>query len=131
LNAENWADWTAGFAVEEGYLWMPRFELEYETSLNDVLKALGMEVAFSESQADFAGINPDVQLFISNVKHKTYVKVNEEGTEAAAVTSVEVGVTSVPEGFYLRFDRPFLFVIQDTHSKALLFVGKIVDPPSE
>ena len=131
LTAENWAAWMAGFAVEEGYLWMPRFELEYETSLNDVLKALGMAAAFSESEADFAGINPGAQLFISNVKHKTYVKVNEEGTEAAAVTSVEVGVTSAPEGFYLRFDRPFLFVIQDAHSKALLFVGKIVAPPSE
>jgi serine protease inhibitor len=127
----NWSAWAAGFAVEEGYLWMPRFELEYETSLNDVLKALGMELAFSESMADFSGINPDHQLFISNVKHKTYVKVNEEGTEAAAVTSVEVGVTSAPEGFYLRVDRPFLFLIHDAHSQALLFVGKIVDPPSE
>jgi serine protease inhibitor len=132
LGGENWSAWMGGFAVEEGYLWMPRFELEYETSLNDVLKALGMELAFSESQADFSGINPNHQLFISNVKHKTYVKVNEEGTEAAAVTSVEVGgVTSAPQGFYLRVDRPFLFAIHDAHSQALLFVGKITDPPSE
>jgi serine protease inhibitor len=89
-----------------------------------------MEVAFTGG-ADFTGINPGGGLFISNVKHKTYVKVNEEGTEAAAVTSVEIGYESEPLLFNLRVDRPFLFVIHDAHSSALLFVGKIVDPPSE
>jgi serpin B len=130
LSDEDWANWLGAFAEQEGDIYLPRFELEYETSLNEVLMALGMEVAFTGA-ADFTGIHPAGGLFISNVKHKTYVKVNEEGTEAAAVTSVEIGYTSAPEGFVLRVDRPFLFVIHDAHSKALLFVGKIVDPPSE
>jgi serine protease inhibitor len=130
LSGENWSAWLAAFYPQEGDLYLPRFELEYETSLNDVLAALGMEVAFTGG-ADFTGINPGGGLFISNVKHKTYVKVNEEGTEAAAVTSVEIGYESEPLLFNLRVDRPFLFVIHDAHSSALLFVGKIVDPPSE
>jgi serpin B len=127
---ENWSTWMAAFFEAEGDIYLPRFELKYETGLNDVLDALGMEVAFSGA-ADFTGINPGGGLFISNVRHKTYVKVYEEGTEAAAVTSVEIGSTSEPQGFVLRIDRPFLFAIHDAHSKALLFMGKIVDPPSE
>jgi serpin B len=130
LSGENWSAWLAAFYPQEGYLYLPRFELEYETSLNDVLAALGMEMAFTGS-ADFTGINPGGGLFISNVKHKTYVKVNEEGTEAAAVTSVEIGYESEPQTFHLQVDRPFLFVIHDAHSSALLFMGKIVNPPSE
>jgi serpin B len=130
LTAGNWATWKAGFTEQEGDLSMPRFELEYETVLNDVLKALGMEIAFEEGAADFSGIHPTAELFISRVKHKSYVRVDEEGTEAAAVTSVEIGATSVPQTFVMTVDRPFLFVISDAHSGTLLFVGKIVDPPS-
>ncbi len=129
LTDENWAAWMEGFAVEEVELSMPRFELEYQQVLNDVLKALGMEVAFSGA-ADFTGISPAGDLFISRVKHKTYVKVNEEGTEAAAVTSVEMGNRAATP-ITMRVDRPFLFVIHDKHSKAMLFMGKILDPPSE
>jgi serpin B len=88
-----------------------------------------MGAAFSMA-ADFTGINPAGGLFITKVKHKTYVKVNEEGTEAAAVTSVEIG-KSASTPITVRIDRPFLFVIHDKHSKAMLFMGKIVDPPSE
>ncbi len=130
LGTVNWASWLAGFTEQEAEVFLPRFELEYESSLNDVLAALGMDEAFS-GDADFTGINPEGGLFISEVKHKTYVKVNEEGTEAAAVTSVEVGRLSMPQVFTLRVDRPFLFIIHDAHSKALLFMGKIVDPPSD
>ncbi|MFC1611918.1 serpin family protein [Myxococcota bacterium] len=130
LNQETFDAWTASLSIDQGQLSLPRFELEYEAGLNDVLAALGMGQAFSPS-ADFSGINGGGGLFISNVKHKTYVKVNEEGTEAAAVTSVEVGITSAgPEGFVMRVNRPFVFVIHDHHSGALLFMGKIVDPPS-
>jgi serpin B len=129
LTGANWAAWMQGFEVEEVDLSLPRFELEYEQVLNDVLIALGMGVAFSMA-ADFTGINPAGGLFISAVKHKTYVKVNEEGTEAAAVTSVEIS-KGVSTPITMRIDRPFLFVIHDKHSKAMLFMGKIVDPPSE
>ncbi|MFQ5754140.1 MAG: serpin family protein, partial [bacterium] len=70
-------------------------------------------------------------LYISKVKHKTFVEVNEEGTEAAAVTSVEVGATSVgPTGIAMRVDHPFVFVLRENHSQTILFIGKIVEPNS-
>jgi serine protease inhibitor len=130
LNAASFADALEQFQERENYqFYMPRYELKYEKTLNDVLIALGMGEAFDEVKADLTGINPAGGLFISFVKHKSYVKVNEEGTEAAAVTSVGVGTSSMPEE--MRVDRPFLFIIHDSHSHALIFMGKIVDPPSE
>jgi serine protease inhibitor len=128
FTSANWAAWMDGFEVEEVELSMPRFELEYELVLNDVLIALGMGAAFSAA-ADFTGINLAGGLFITMVKHKTYVKVNEEGTEAAAVTSVTIEDSAV--GTFMNVDRPFLFVIHDKNSKAMMFMGKIVNPPSE
>ncbi|RLB52554.1 MAG: serpin family protein, partial [Deltaproteobacteria bacterium] len=110
-------------------VYLPRFELKWETVLNDVLSALGMAEAFDPNRADFSGIVAAGGLFISRVRHKTYVRVDEEGTEAAAVTSVEVGATSAQPDIF-RVDRPFVFVIHDNHSGALLFAGKIVSPPS-
>ena len=86
-----------------------------------------MGVAFS-GQADFTRINKQGNLFISKVKHKSFVEVNEEGTEAAAVTSVEISLTSVGSGFIMRVDRPFIFAIRENHSGTILFIGKIVDP---
>jgi len=129
LTDQNWSAWMAGFEVQEIDLALPRFELEYDKVLNDVLKALGMQDAFDPMVADFSGIKPDHDMWISEVKHKTYVKVNEEGTEAAAVTSVTVVDSAA--GPFMTVDRPFLFVIHDKNSKAMMFMGKIVDPPSE
>ncbi len=85
-----------------------------------------MEVAFGGG-ANFSKIRPENDLFISKVKHKTFVDVNEEGTEAAAVTSVEIGVTSVGPGPFL-VDRPFVFVIRERFSGSIIFAGKILDP---
>lgn len=116
--------------VELDFLRMPKFTLEYEIKLNDVLTALGMGIAFDQALADFSRMYSGEliigNLFISSVKHKSFIEVNEEGTEAAAVTSVEVGLTSV--GQYMAVDRPFLFAIRDRHSGTILFIGKIVDP---
>jgi len=126
LDDENWSSWMGSFSEEETDLYLPRFELEYENSLVEELIAMGMQDAFDPGGADFSGIKPDHQMSISEVKHKTYVKVNEEGTEAAAVTAVVVTDSAPPS---LRFDRPFLLVIHDSHSQAMIFMGKIVDPP--
>ena len=129
LNNENWDQWTENFSEDEGRLWLPRFTLAFEMTLNDVLKALGMEIAFDPPRADFTGMNREGGLFISNVKHKSFVDVNEEGTEAAAVTSVEIGRGSEPpSGFWMRVDRPFLFMIREHESQTILFMGKIVEP---
>jgi len=97
--------------------------------MKDPLSALGMSIAFSPGLADFANLSDARDdLYISSVLQKTFVNVNEEGTEAAAATSVTVGVTSAPPS--VRVDRPFLFAIRERLSGTILFVGAIVDPPS-
>jgi serpin B len=104
---------------------MPKFTFSYEVSLKDVLSAMGMEVAFTDG-ADFTGILPGGGLLITGVKHKTFIEVNEEGTEAAAVTSVEVGVTSI--GNFISFNKPFLFAIAEKSTGTILFVGRMMKP---
>jgi serpin B len=86
-----------------------------------------MGIAFGGG-ADFSGIVEDRDLYISSVRHKTYVKVDEAGTEAAAVTVVEMRETSVPDSFDMCVDRPFLFAIREHHSGTVLFIGKMADP---
>ena len=122
LNAENWEGWISQFGNRRHDMMLPRFKLKYEVSLNDTLKALGMEIAFGGG-ADFSGIGPS--LFISDVRHKTFVEVNEEGTEAAAVTGVTM-LESVPPAF--RVDRPFFFAIYDAETETILFMGTVTEP---
>lgn len=125
---ENWEQWLKSYQEsKEVRLYLPRFTFAYEESLKKVLASMGMDVAFSD-QADFTGILPGGGLLISDVKHKTFVEVNEEGTEAAAVTSVEIEFTSI--GNYISFNRPFLFVIAERSTGAILFIGKLVNPES-
>lgn len=132
LTADNWSNWQAQFGSTPGEVRIPRFKLEYSVSLNDILKSLGMSAAFDSSRADFSGlIAPPDRAYISNVKHKTFVEVTEKGTEAAAVTSVEVGLESCrmpQEPFAITVDRPFACVIQDNNTGTVLFLGSIVDP---
>lgn len=122
LNEKNWEGWIAQLQNRRHEIMLPRFKLEYEVRLNDALEALGMGIAFGGG-ADFSGMGPS--LFISEVRHKTFVEVNEEGTEAAAVTAV-VGVKSLPPAF--RVDRPFFFAIYDTETETILFMGTVTEP---
>ncbi|MBE0644677.1 MAG: serpin family protein [Bacteroidetes bacterium] len=126
LLSEQWAAWQSKLQDTEMDLQLPRFTLEYEVGLNEMLKSMGMERAFDPDLADFSGINRDRKLYITNVKHKTYVMVNEEGTEAAAATSVEMGTTSMPP--VMRVDHPFVFVIHERNSGAILFIGQVTNP---
>ncbi|MEE9430217.1 MAG: serpin family protein, partial [Melioribacteraceae bacterium] len=128
LSKENWNSWLDNFVETEGTIQLPKFKLEYKYTLNDVLKALGMEIAFDSGNADFTNLYKNGGVFISEVKHKSFVDVNEEGTEAAAVTAVEFGRTSTGSGFNMRIDRPFVFVIRESNSGSLLFMGKIIKP---
>ena len=90
---------------------------------------MGMEIAFDPGgSADFSKINPDVYLYISSVKHKTFIELNEEGTEAAAVTSVTIGTTSIGPTNEFRADRPFIFIIKEKFTGAIMFMGKIANP---
>lgn len=112
-------------------LFLPQFETSYEDSLVDELKAMGMGVAFDSGAADFSLMNPDRarDLFISDVKHKTFCKINENGTEAAAATVVEISKTSVPSGdLKLEFNQPFLYGIVDTLTGVPVFIGVMEDP---
>ena len=103
---------------------LPKFKAEYETSLNATLQRLGMRDAFTSS-ADFSGMSKE-PLMISEIKQKTFIEVNEEGSEAAAVTSVAVMRTSLaPEPLEFRVDRPFVFLIRERTSGTVLFMGLV------
>lgn len=127
FDQENLNYWLSCFSSDSGDIYIPKFTLEYELKLNDVLKALGMGIAFT-SAADFSKMYENVTVWIDEVKHKTFVEVNEEGTEAAAATVVEVTYGPGPPGFWMRVDRPFIFVIRENKSQTILFMGKIVEP---
>lgn len=114
--------------TRKGEIFLPRFHIEYEKTLNDVLGSLGMKDAFAPNIADFSGIDGKRDLYISDVKHKSYVEVNEEGTEAAAVTSIGIRVTAMtPDQLVFRVDRPFVFAIRERASNTILFIGRITD----
>lgn len=112
------------FSKQRGTLHLVKFKLEYKKKLNDALSNMGMAVAFTE-QADFTRINRNGHLFISEVLHKSFVQVDEEGTEAAAATSVGIALTSAGDsnGFVMVVNRPFLFFIREQSSGAVLFLG--------
>ncbi|MFC1466175.1 MAG: serpin family protein [Candidatus Brachytrichaceae bacterium NZ_4S206] len=132
LTGENWETWSAQFAPKQGQLLLPRFKAQYDITLNDVLQEMGMGVAFDPQRADFSGMRPiPPAVVISSVRHLAYVDVNEAGTEAAAATSVQMGVTSaqpIEDTFTMHVDRPFFFVIEDSNTGSLIFIGAIVEP---
>jgi serpin B len=130
LRPDRWNHWISSMTTAEGRVYLPRFTTRYEAALKDVLSDLGMGLAFSDD-ADFSGIRSAGGLKISEVRHKTFVQVDEEGTEAAAATSVEVGTTSVQDPFIFRADRPFIFAIRERHSGTILFIGRIMNPTDE
>ena len=132
LSAEQWESWMNGFSQRRGTLELPRFKMAYETSLVEPLKAMGMGIAFDQELADFsrmADVPPNI--FLSEVKHKSFVEVNEKGTEAAAVTVVEAsasGAAPPSEPFHMKVDRPFFFAIVENQQGAVLFMGSVYEP---
>lgn len=107
---------------------MPKFEYEWSESLKPPLIGSGMTDAFDYMKADFSGINGEKDLYIFDVFHKAFVSVDEKGTEAAAATAIVVGTTSVPEPAEMTIDRPFLFVIHNDDTGAILFFGMVLVP---
>ena len=129
LAVENWQQWMNQFRMRNGSIQLPRFKFDYDIQLNNALKVLGMESAFSDG-ADFSNMT-SASVAINEVKHKTFVEVNEEGTEAAAVTSVGVALTSaqMPEGpFQMVVNRPFFCAIRDNQTGTVLFMGSLREP---
>ncbi|MDP5273960.1 serpin family protein [Chengkuizengella axinellae] len=130
----NTNEWDIPFKELEGNIYLPSFQMKFDISLNDVLKDLGMEVAFDQNSADFSNMSEtssNQNLYISKVQHQSFIDVNENGTEAAAVTSVTVVFTSAIESshlFEMKVNRPFFFVIQEQETDKKLFLGSVVDP---
>jgi len=133
LTSPHWNQWMTQFTRQAGSLQLPRFSADYATSLKDTLTALGMGVAFTNA-ADLSGMLPPGvtstvgKPVISDVIHKTAIRVNEEGTTAAAATGVIVTPTAVLPSFSMTVDHPFFLVIRDDPTGAILFMGSIVAP---
>jgi serine protease inhibitor len=127
LGSGAWEDWIDSLGLTEGVLQLPKFKLEWGKSIAGSLKAMGLETAFQDG-ADFTGIRHTGGLRISDVIHKTCVSVDEQGTEAAAVTRVDVVDTAAPLINLIRFDRPFVFAIRERNSGAILFMGRLMAP---
>ena len=134
LTNENWNRWLSEFyEAEKVQIHLPKFRFEYKNLLNDELINLDMGIAFDPGYADFSKINPAWQLFISRVIHKSFIEVNEEGTEAAAVTLVEIcGSTSeVETGIHFYVNQPFIFAIKEKYTNTIIFIGKVMEPEYE
>ena len=133
LDGKAWQDrFLRQMQSRRGNLVLPRFKLEYGAELKPPLQAMGMKLPFSPA-ADFSGMSATPQ-YLSAVKHKSFVEVNEEGTEAAAATVAVMRPTSVQPAtppFEMVADRPFLFVIADNLTKAILFTGVVFEPASQ
>jgi len=129
LTPEQWNEWTAGLQGTQAEIFLPKFKLTNDLNMIPSLAGLGMGIAFDPARADFTRIHAPSELYITEVKHKTYVDVNEEGTVAAAVTSVGVGLTSAPPS--IAIDRPFIFALRENLSGTILFMGVIRHPTIE
>jgi serpin B len=132
FTAENFEQWTGRMKTRQtrrGTLELPRFKLQNEYNLKPILAAMGMPLAFTP-QADFSGISSE-RLYISWVKQKTYVDVNEEGTTAAAVTGIGARASMIvrePPPFRMVVDHPFLVALRERKTGLILFLGAISDP---
>jgi serine protease inhibitor len=126
FSIHDWTNLLANMKTGTAIVDLPKFKIEYTLLMKEVLKAMGMDIAFC-GRADFSRIVKGGGIFINSVIHKTFVQVDEQGTEAAAVTVIEFGENG-PGNFHIRVDQPFIFIIHEKQSGAILFMGKIKQP---
>ncbi len=127
------ASWRRDIAMQDVEFFLPKFVMTSQFGLANTLEQMGMKDAFAD-RADFSGIEAGKTLRISDVVHKAFVEVNEEGTEAAGATGVVMGVTSVQEPLpvpVVRADHPFFFLIQEKATGSILFMGRVADPTAQ
>jgi serpin B len=124
---KNWQELSDKLTEQKVIIGLPKFTMEYKRKLNDVLISMGMPSAFSNA-ADLSKISPPAgKVKVGFVKQDTFLAVDEIGTEAAAVTTIGIDVTSVPNYPTIICDRPFLFTISERTSNTIMFIGKIVN----
>lgn len=129
FTVDSWKQWNSSFIKQIGTILLPKFQLEFEVLLNDILKHLEMTTAFDNNANFTKMVQENNPLFISEVKQKTFIDVNEEGTEAAAVTSISLDTASAPAAsFFMEVNRPFFIVITDDTTGTILFLGSISNP---
>ncbi|CAO2636446.1 Serpin B10, partial [Lemmus lemmus] len=130
ITYEKLHEWTSADMLDtfEVQLYLPKFKLEESYDLKSALSSMGMTDAFSQSKADFSNMSPDRNLFLSNVFHKTFVEINEEGTEAAAGTGSEVSLRIKKPSIEFNADHPFLFFIRHNKTNSILFYGRFCSP---
>jgi len=131
LTASNFNNWISTLSDKKVNLYLPRFKYDYKKKLKEILSIMGMGIAFTDD-ADFSNIS-DLSLLINEVTHQAFIETNEEGTEAAAATVVDVGVTSAgpDDPVLLDVNRPFIYFIRETSTNSILFMGKVTNPLAE
>lgn len=123
----NFTSWISQMSKTKTDVSFPRFKYGFKKKLKDVLSDLGMGIAFTDD-ADFSNIS-ELDLLINDVTHQSFIETNEEGTEAAAATIVDIGVTSVPVSpMVFRMDHPFMYIIRETTTNSIIFMGRVADP---
>lgn len=123
----NFTSWISQMSKIKTDVSFPRFKYGFKKKLKDVLSDLGMGIAFTDD-ADFSNIS-ELDLLINDVTHQSFIETNEEGTEAAAATIVDIGVTSVPVSpMVFRMDHPFMYIIRETTTNSIIFMGRVADP---
>jgi serpin B len=130
LDSKALKKWTSNFKMNKINVFIPKFKTTQNYDLKDILISLGMSDAFSQI-ADFSGMEPKRELYISDVVHKAFIDVDEEGTEAAAATAVPMPAGAAPQTEKppeFRADHPFLFLIQDNETGSILFIGRLMKP---
>ena len=133
LSAARWEEWTRQFTESKGSLELPHFKVDSCMQLARTLIEFGMERAFDGKHAEFGGIQDEAPLWLDQVLHRAVAEVNEEGTEAAAATMMVFAGSSLrkqrPEPYFrMIVDRPFVFLVRDEVSGAILFLGFVIDP---
>ena len=124
----NFSGWISQMRERETDVTFPKFKYGFKKKLKDVLTDMGMGIAFTDA-ADFSNISEQYDLLINDVTHQSFIETNEEGTEAAAATVVDIGTTSYPpQALEFRMDRPFVYLIRETTTNTILFMGRVADP---
>jgi serpin B len=128
VSDESFTAWLNQMSERETDVSFPRFKYGFKKTLKEVLTDMGMGIAFTDG-ADLSNITDQYDLLINEVTHQTFIETNEEGTEAAAATVVDIGLTSMPPAaLVFKMDHPFIYIIREITTNSIIFMGKVADP---